>query len=122
TGDIGKLDEEGFLYILDRKKDMIISGGVNVYASDLEEVIASHPDVAEVAVIAIPHEKWGETPLALVVLRQGARVETGDLQSCGNERLGKHQRVAAVEFRPELPRNALGKVLKRELREPYWSG
>jgi acyl-CoA synthetase (AMP-forming)/AMP-acid ligase II len=122
TGDIGRLDDDGFLYILDRKKDMIISGGINVYASDLEDVFQAHPDVAEVAAIAVPHEKWGETPLVLVVPRANANHSADDIKAWGNERLGKHQRAARVEFRASLPRNALGKIMKAELREPYWHG
>jgi long-chain acyl-CoA synthetase len=121
TGDIGKFDEDGFLYILDRKKDMIVSGGVNVFASDIEEVFLQHPDVHEVAVIAIPHEKWIETPLALVRLRPGSAITGESLREWVNNRVAKHQRVIGVEFREEeFPRNALGKLLKRKLREPYW--
>jgi acyl-CoA synthetase (AMP-forming)/AMP-acid ligase II len=120
SGDIGRFDEDGFLYILDRKKDMIISGGLNIYAADLEPVIAQHPDVAEVAVIAIPSERWGETPLALVVTKANARATEEEILAWANARLGKHQRLAAVELRAELPRNALRKVMKRELRAPYW--
>jgi long-chain acyl-CoA synthetase len=121
TGDIGRFDEDGFLYILDRKKDMIVSGGVNVFASDIEEVFIQHPEVAEVAVIAVPHKKWIETPLALVRLRPGTNVKEEDLKEWVNTRVAKHQRVSEVVFRnEELPRNALGKLLKRQLREPYW--
>lgn len=120
TGDIGRLDEDGFLYILDRKKDMIISGGVNVYACDIEEVFSKHPDVTEVAAIAVPHDKWGETPLLLVVPRRGGTATADEIRSWGNARLGKHQRVARVELRTSLPRNALGKVLKAEIRTSYW--
>jgi long-chain acyl-CoA synthetase len=121
TGDVGRFDEDGFLYILDRKKDMIVSGGVNVFASDIEEVFIQHPDVNDVAVIAVPHEKWIETPLALVRLRPGAAVTEEELKDWVNTRVAKHQRVSVVEFRDEdFPRNALGKVLKRQLREPYW--
>jgi long-chain acyl-CoA synthetase len=121
TGDIGMFDEDGFLYILDRKKDMIVSGGVNVFASDIEEVFVQHPDVYEVAVIAVPHQKWIETPLALVRLRPGASVTGDKLKEWVNGRVAKHQRVIGVEFRGKpFPRNALGKLLKRELREPYW--
>jgi acyl-CoA synthetase (AMP-forming)/AMP-acid ligase II len=98
----------------------VISGGVNVYASDLEDAFAKHPDVTEVAAIAIPHEKWGETPLVLVVPRPQATSSAEQIRDFGNERLGKHQRSARVEFRTSLPRNALGKVMKAELREPYW--
>jgi acyl-CoA synthetase (AMP-forming)/AMP-acid ligase II len=121
TGDIGKKDEEGFVYVLDRKKDMILTGGVNVYASDIEEAFSKHPDVAEAAAIAIPDDKWGETPLVFVVRRRGASAGDETIRAWANERLGKHQRAARVEIRETLPRNALGKVLKRELREPYWN-
>ncbi|MGH8250034.1 MAG: class I adenylate-forming enzyme family protein [Steroidobacteraceae bacterium] len=121
TGDVGRLDDEGYLTVLDRKKDMIVSGGINVYAADLEQVIAGHQDVAEVTVIGIPHDRWGEAPLALVVARAGAPASESELTAWANERLAKHQRVVATEFRQSFPRNALGKVLKRELREPYWS-
>ncbi|MGO9838936.1 MAG: class I adenylate-forming enzyme family protein [Polyangiaceae bacterium] len=121
TGDIGRLDDQGFLYILDRKKDMILSGGINVYACDLETVFEGHPDVAEATVIAVPHEKWGETPLVLVVRREGATTTGEAIMTWGNSRLGKHQRASRVELRDALPRNALGKVLKRELRDAYSS-
>ncbi|HYN25644.1 MAG TPA: AMP-binding protein [Pyrinomonadaceae bacterium] len=120
TGDVGKLDEDGFLYILDRKKDMILSGGVNVFPKDIEDVVARHEAVADVAVIGIPHEKWGETPLAIVVRKKGSTSSTEELRDWTNARLAKHQRIAGIEFRDGLPRNALGKVLKKELREPYW--
>jgi long-chain acyl-CoA synthetase len=122
TGDIGRFDEDGFLYILDRKRDMIVTGGVNVFASDIEEVALGHPEVAEVAVIAVPHPKWVETPLALVVRREGAGATEEEIKTWINERVtAKHQRVSAVEFRDQpMPRNALGKLLKKILREPYW--
>jgi acyl-CoA synthetase (AMP-forming)/AMP-acid ligase II len=121
TGDLGRFDEDGFLYLLDRKKDVIISGGFNVYATDLEGVLATHPDVAEVTVIGVPSERWGETPIALVVRREGAKATAAELREWCNERVGKAQRLADVEIRESLPRNAIGKVLKRELRAPYWS-
>lgn len=120
SGDIGRFDEDGFLVLLDRKKDLIISGGFNIYATDLESVTASHPDVADVAVIGIPSEQWGETPLALVVRKPGGTVDAETLREWVNARVGRTQRLSAVEFRDELPRSALGKLLKRELREPYW--
>ena len=121
TGDIGRLDEDGFLYILDRKKDMIISGGVNVFPSDIEEVLRGHPDVKDVTVIGIPDDKWGETPLALVVRQEGAAPPEDALKDWANERLAKHQRVSAVEFRDTIPRvPPLGKVPKKDLRAPYW--
>jgi acyl-CoA synthetase (AMP-forming)/AMP-acid ligase II len=121
SGDIGRFDEDGFLTILDRKKDMIISGGFNVFPADIEQVIGGHPDVSDVTVIGIPHDKWGETPLALVIGRAGAAADGEAIREWANQRLAKPQRVSAVEMRAEFPRNALGKVIKRALREPYWS-
>ncbi|VCU71028.1 Long-chain-fatty-acid--CoA ligase [Pigmentiphaga humi] len=120
SGDIGRFDEDGFLILLDRKKDLIISGGFNIYATDLEAVTAAHPDVADVAVIGIPSEQWGETPLALVVLQPGRALDAEALRAWVNGQVGRTQRLAAVEYRNELPRSALGKLLKRELRQPYW--
>lgn len=120
SGDIGRLDEQGYLFITDRKKDMIISGGQNVYPADIEAVLVTHPDVADCAVFGIPSERWGETPLALVVLREGSETTAEDVRVWANERLGKQQRVHAVEIRESLPRNANGKLLKRELRASYW--
>lgn len=119
TGDIGKLDEDGFLYLVDRKKDMIISGGQNIYPADIEAVMIRHDAVSEIAVVGIPHEKWGETPLAVVVRAAGATVEAEALVGWSNERLGRQQRIAAVVFVDELPRNPNGKILKRELRKIY---
>lgn len=122
SGDIGKLDEDGYLFILDRKKDMVISGGFNVFPADVEDVVGRHPDVFDVTVIGVPHDKWGESCLALVIAREGATVDCDALRDWANERLAKHQRLVAVELRAEFPRNALGKVLKRLLRDPYWQG
>ena len=121
SGDIGSVDEDGFLTILDRKKDMIISGGLNVFPIDIEEIVGKHPDVIDVTVIGVPHEKWGETCLALIIPKNGVEVDCNEIKSWCNERLAKHQRLNKVESRDEFPRNALGKVLKRVLREPYWS-
>jgi long-chain acyl-CoA synthetase len=120
TGDIGMFDEDGFLMLLDRKKDMIISGGFNIYASDLEEKLLSHPHVREAAVIAIPSDKWGETPLGLVVAREGCSVQPDQLLEWTNNQLGRTQRLSAVELRTDLPRNNVGKLLKQQLRAPYW--
>jgi acyl-CoA synthetase (AMP-forming)/AMP-acid ligase II len=122
SGDIGRLDADGFLSIVDRKKDMIISGGFNVFPRDIEEVVAGHPAVADVTVIGVPHAKWGETPLALVIAREGAQTDAQAILEWANERLGRHQRLHQVEFRDAFPRNALGKVLKKDLRAPYWTG
>lgn len=119
SGDMGRLDEDGFLYILDRRKDMIISGGFNIYAVDLEKILLAHPDVSDATVIGIPSDYWGETPLGLVVIKPGTRTSAAELLEWANLRLGKAQRLSSVEFRDDLPRNTIGKVLKRELRTVY---
>ncbi|MDP6346508.1 MAG: class I adenylate-forming enzyme family protein [Alphaproteobacteria bacterium] len=119
SGDAGRLDEDGFLFLSDRLKDMIISGGFNIYATDLELVLTEHPGVDDVAVIGVPSEEWGETPLALVVRGPGAKDREAEILAWANERLGKTQRLSAVEFREHLPRSSIGKVLKRELRQDY---
>lgn len=118
SGDLGYLDAEGFLHIVDRKKDMILSGGFNIFPADLEAVIGEHEHVQDVTVIGIPHPKWGETPLALVIPR--GEPDPGELLAWANARLARTQRLAGLEFRSAFPRNALGKVLKRELRAPWW--
>ena len=120
SGDMGRIDEDGFVHILDRRKDMIISGGFNIYAVDLEKVVLSHPAVTDAAVIGIPSSQWGETPLALVVKKSGCQETEEEIRDWANQHLGKTQRLSAVEFRQELPRSTIGKVLKRELRTPYW--
>ena len=117
TGDVGRFDAEGFLTLMDRKKDMIISGGFNIYPSDLEAVLAGHEDVVEVAVVAMPSEEWGETPVAFVVLKPNALVDTATLKAWTNARVGKFQRLNDVAVVDSLPRSAIGKVLKRELRD-----
>jgi long-chain acyl-CoA synthetase len=119
TGDVGRFDEDGFLTLLDRKKDMIISGGFNIYPSDLEQVIREHPDVEEVAVVGMPSERWGETPVAFAVPRSGSGLDSERLLAWTNQRLGKTQRLAAVQMVDALPRSAIGKVLKRELRDGF---
>jgi acyl-CoA synthetase (AMP-forming)/AMP-acid ligase II len=124
TGDVGRLDAQGFLYIVDRKKDMIISGGQNIYPADIEAVAAAHPQVAEIAVIGIKSLKWGETPYAVVVPRDATgdteRLAT-ELRDWINSRVGKQQRIAGVAITADLPRNPNGKILKRELRKTYAS-
>ena len=122
SGDMGRIDGDGYLYIAGRIRDMIKSGGINVFASDLEEVFTQHPEVVEAAAIAIPHEKWGETPLLLAIMRAGTATTEDELMRWGNDRLGKFQRVSRVEYRSEFPRTGNNKVLKRALREPYWLG
>lgn len=120
SGDVGRFDADGFLTLLDRIKDVIISGGHNIYAADLEAVLARHEAVLDAAVIGVPSPEWGETPLAVVALRAGARVEPSTLRDWVNAQVGKTQRLSAVELRDELPRSALGKLSKKELRAPYW--
>ena len=123
TGDLGYVDEEGFLYLVDRIKDMIDSGGVKVYPKDVEEVIVRHPEVREAAVFGVPHEKWGETPVAAVVLNEGATVDAFTLREWINARVAaKYQRLDRVLIVDAFPRNAAGKTLKRELRAPFWEG
>jgi acyl-CoA synthetase (AMP-forming)/AMP-acid ligase II len=122
SGDMGRIDEDGFVVLLDRKKDMIISGGFNVYAADIEVLLLKHPDVMDVAVIGVPSEQWGEQPLALCVRRAGAGTGEDQIKGWANGQLGKTQRLVGVEFRASLPRSTIGKIMKRELREPYWAG
>jgi long-chain acyl-CoA synthetase len=122
TGDVGHLDADGYLYITDRKKDMIISGGANIYPREVEEIICTHPAVHEVAVVGVPDEKWGESVRAVVVLRPGARATEAEIIEHCRQHLASYKKPASVDFLPELPKNAYGKILKRELRERYWAG
>ncbi|WP_417456896.1 class I adenylate-forming enzyme family protein [Kordiimonas sp.] len=119
TGDIGQLDDEGYLYIVDRKKDMILSGGQNIYPQDIEAVLITHAQVNDVAVIGVASERWGETPVAVVVPEAGVTLDTEALIDWANGKLGKQQRISGVILCEALPRNANGKILKRELRETY---
>ncbi len=120
SGDVGRIDADGFVHLLDRKKDMIISGGQNIYPADLERVLADHPQVSEAVVIGVPDPVWGETPLALVVPGAQASISPEELRQWANDRLGRHQRLTALEFRDILARNDGGKVVKAQLRAPYW--
>ena len=122
TGDVGYLDEDGYLFITDRKKDMIISGGSNIYPREIEEVICRHPGVFEVAVIGIPDARWGEATKALVVAREGQRLTEADIVEHCRRHLASYKKPQSVEFLPALPKNAYGKVLKRELRDRHWTG
>jgi len=119
TGDLGRFDADGFLSIVGRKKDVIISGGFNIYPVDLEAALAAHAAVAEAAVVGVPSPRWGETPVAFVVLAAGHSVDGDTLRAFANARLGSTQRIADVAVLPALPRSPIGKVLKRELRETY---
>jgi long-chain acyl-CoA synthetase len=121
TGDAGRLDPDGYVYISDRVKDMIISGGENIYPAEIENVLAGHPDVATAAVIGVPSERWGETVLAVVVPRSETADEQAIIDYC-RARLAHFKCPTRVEFVEHLPMNPSGKVLKRELREPYWAG
>jgi acyl-CoA synthetase (AMP-forming)/AMP-acid ligase II len=119
TGDVGRFDEDGFLVLMDRRKDMVISGGFNIYPKDLEAVLRGHPEVEDAAVFGVPSARWGETPVACVVCRPGTTPDLAALRAWANERLGRTQRLAALMAVEELPRSAIGKVLKRELRERW---
>jgi acyl-CoA synthetase (AMP-forming)/AMP-acid ligase II len=119
TGDVGRFDAQGFLTLLDRRKDLIISGGFNIYPSDLEAVLRDHPAVVEAAVVGVPSEQWGETPVAAVVCRPGDATDAEEVRRWANERLGKTQRLAELRLVDELPRSAIGKVLKREVRDEW---
>jgi long-chain acyl-CoA synthetase len=123
TGDLGYVDQDGFLFLADRKKDMIISGGSNVFPKDIEEIIVQHPAVREAAVFGVPDEKWGETPVAAVILHKSSIITVEALRDWINERVdSKIQRVHMVVIMEEFPRSTAGKTLKRILREPYWAG
>ncbi|TVT70733.1 MAG: AMP-binding protein [Denitromonas halophila] len=121
TGDLGFVDKDGYLSLVDRKKDMIDTGGVKVYPRDIEEIIVQHPAVLEAVVFGIPDEKWGETPAAAVTLKTGQHIDAEVLREWTNSRVGaRYQRLSTLGFLDQFPRNAAGKILKRELREPYW--
>jgi acyl-CoA synthetase (AMP-forming)/AMP-acid ligase II len=122
TGDAGYVDKDGFLFIKDRIKDMIVSGSENVYPAEIEAVLASHPDLVEVAVIGVPDVKWGESVKACVVKRKGSTLSAEGLIDWCGDKLAGYKRPRSVDFLDALPRNASGKMLKRELREPYWAG
>jgi acyl-CoA synthetase (AMP-forming)/AMP-acid ligase II len=122
TGDAGRLDADGYLFIEDRVKDMIVSGGENIYPREVENVLFQHPAVADAAVIGIPDAKWGETVKAIVVLKAGASATAEGLIDHWRRHLGGYKLARSVDFIAVLPRNPSGKVLKRELREPYWKG
>ncbi|TMF91518.1 MAG: acyl-CoA synthetase, partial [Chloroflexi bacterium] len=122
TGDIGTRDQDGFFYIVDRKKDMIVSGGFNVFPREIEDVLAGHPAVSTAAVIGVPDDRWGEAVKALVVLRPGAAVEAGELIALVRERKGPIYAPKSVEFLEALPMTPVGKADKKVLRARYWAG
>ena len=120
TGDAARMDEHGYIYIQDRIKDMIVSGGENIYPAELENALMKHPDVSDVAVIGVPHETWGETPKALVVLARNATASPDNLIDHCLSLVASYKCPKTVEFRDVIPRNPSGKILKKELRAPYW--
>ena len=122
TGDGGYLDAEGYLFLTDRIKDMIVTGAENVYPIEVEDVLFQHPAVAECAVIGVPHEKWGETVKALVVAREGQNVDEADLIEFCRGRMAHYKCPTSIEFRDALARTATGKLQKFKLRSPYWEG
>jgi acyl-CoA synthetase (AMP-forming)/AMP-acid ligase II len=122
TGDAGYLDEDGYVFIHDRVKDMVISGGENVYPAEVESALSDHPAIAEVAVIGVPDPKWGEAVKAIVVLRPDAALTEDELITWSRQRIAGFKTPRSVNFVDMLPRNASGKLLKRELRAPFWVG
>lgn len=122
TGDAGYMDEDGYLYIHDRMKDMIISGGENIYPAEVENAVFSHPDIADVAVIGVPDQKWGEAVKACVVLKKGVSLSEADVIAHAREHIAGYKCPKSIDFIDALPRNPSGKVLRRELRAPYWEG
>ena len=119
SGDIGRMDADGYVYVVDRKKDMIISGGFNIFPADIEAVVGGHPGVEDVCVVGAAHPLWGESPVAAVLARPGTTLDPEEVKAWANARLAKTQRVAAIVLRDDFPRNALGKVQKGELRKEY---
>jgi long-chain acyl-CoA synthetase len=122
TGDVGHLDEDGFLFITDRIKDMIVAGGVNIYPAEIENAIVAHPEVGDCAVIGIPHDDFGEQPMAYVVPRAGSTLTPNDIVAFLDGRLAGFKHPRRVEFVDALPTNPMGKVVKNELRAPHWEG
>ena len=120
TGDMATVDEEGYIFIVDRKKDMIISGGENIYPREVEEVLYEHPDILEATVIGIPDDTWGEAVKAFVVVKEGKKLSGQDIIDFCKKNMASYKKPTSVEFMAKLPRNPLGKVLKKELRKKYW--
>jgi len=122
TGDVGQMDEDGYVFLLDRSKDMIVSGGENIYPREVEEVLARHPAVREVVVIGVPDPQWGEAIKAVVSLRESSSVTADELIAFCKDHIASYKKPKSVDFVDELPKNNYGKLLKREVREKYWQG
>ena len=122
TGDVGYIDSDGYLFIMDRSKDMIISGGENIYPREIEEVLIEHPAVGEVAVIGVPDEQWGEAVKAVVVPINGQTVSEAELISMCKDRIASYKKPKSIDFVDELPKNNYGKLVKKDLRDRYWQG
>ena len=122
SGDRATVDEDGYIFLVERKNDMIISGGENIYPKEVENVLYSHPSIFEAAVIGVPDEQWGEAVKALVVLHEGESVSESEIIAFCKENLASYKKPKSVEFMDTLPRSPAGKVLKRDLREKYWKG
>lgn len=122
TGDLGRIDRDGYIFLVDRAKDLVISGGENVFPVEVEHVLVTHPDLLEVAVIGVPDERWGETVKAVVVPRPGSHPDQQAIIDFVRQRLTHFKCPTSVDFVASLPRTATGKVLKHVLREPYWKG
>jgi fatty-acyl-CoA synthase len=120
-GDVGFIDERGFLHILDRKKDLIVSGGENIYPAEIERLLAEHPKILEVAVVGVPDERWGESPRACVVPRPGQTITLEEIVGFCDGRIARYKHPGSVCTLEALPRNSMGKVLRRELREQFWN-
>ena len=120
SGDLGTIDEDGFIYVLDRKKDMIITGGLNVYSMEVESILSRHPDVAEVVVLGAPDAKWGEKVVAIVVRRKGASLTEENLIKYAKAELSAYKVPKMVEFRESIPKTPYGKYDKKTVRAEYW--
>jgi long-chain acyl-CoA synthetase len=121
TGDVGRFDADGFLYVVDRKKDMIIAGGVNIYPAEIEDALRRHPAVLDVAAFGVPNAEWGEEVRAAVELREGQHASEAELLAFLGEHLAAYKRPRVIDFLREIPRNPAGKILKNELRAPFWA-
>ncbi|MEP1595303.1 MAG: AMP-dependent synthetase, partial [Halieaceae bacterium] len=121
AGDVATWDEDGYIFIVDRAKDMIISGGENIYSTQVEAAIHQHPAVLESAVFGVPHDEWGEAVKAVVVLKPGESASEQDIIDAASQHLASYQKPKSVDFVDSLPKAPTGKILKRELRDPYWA-